>query len=328
VRFDDGDENYKYFRNLTPVNAVLVKGDRAKVVGDNYAKDYNSHGLPMGTIVTITSVRTDRQKYEGLTDDSVTRFFVESDLEKVQQLKAGDKVTLTGGGGYHPLAGFKNGSEYVVKAMPKDHHYHPGKDLIQIVDEVDHSGFAKADQLERAARPTILTKACCVPVDERTAIIDQAKEAIRVLSTTRRSTDVPNLKGRLESFRPDCYDFVDFVVDRDKRTVVAMLKYQDDKKVWAKGISKCDPDDVFNVHLGKVIALHRALGLTVPTEYIRAPKPSEVRVGDIVKGNVTGRTFQVEEVIAGLAHGTYREDGAAARTSYYSIIDDSREATR
>jgi hypothetical protein len=90
-----------------------------------------------------------------------------------------------------------------------------------------------------------------------------------------------NLDGNREDFDPT-FDEVDFVVNREKRTVVALLRYIDDKGVWAKGIAKCAPDDVFNADIGKAIALRRALGLSVPDEYLNAPAPGGVAVGDIV----------------------------------------------
>lgn len=75
-------------------------------------------------------------------------------------------------------------------------------------------------------------------------------------------------------------DRVEYVFNRDKRTVVALIS--DDEGVWARGIAKCAPGDVYNVHIGKAIALRRALGLAVPDEYVNAPQPTEARVGDVV----------------------------------------------
>ena len=75
---------------------------------------------------------------------------------------------------------------------------------------------------------------------------------------------------------------VEFVVNKEKRTVVALLKSVGEGAVKSKGIAKAMPDDCFNEHIGKAIALHRALGLEVPDEYLNAPQPTEVRVGDVV----------------------------------------------
>lgn len=70
----------------------------------------------------------------------------------------------------------------------------------------------------------------------------------------------------------------EFHVNSDKRTVVALVRGKRSKKVIARGITKCAPDDVFNADIGKAIALGRALGLDV-SEFENAPKPTEVVVG-------------------------------------------------
>src|SRR5699024_4552499 len=87
----------------------------------------------------------------------------------------------------------------------------------------------------------------------------------------------------------------EFIVNKEKRTVVCLLKGSSRPKVYSGGIAKCAPNDCFNVHLGKAIALRRALGLDVPDEYLYAPQPTEVRKGDVVIANIVGRehTFKV-----------------------------------
>lgn len=76
---------------------------------------------------------------------------------------------------------------------------------------------------------------------------------------------------------------VEFVVNREKRTIVAVARWRHNGKIVSRGIAKCAPNDVFNVHLGKSIALHKALGLEVPAEYLNVPNPEEPRVGDYVE---------------------------------------------
>ncbi|MDH5159878.1 hypothetical protein [Heyndrickxia oleronia] len=77
---------------------------------------------------------------------------------------------------------------------------------------------------------------------------------------------------------------VEFIVNHEKRTVVALLRLAYVPQVIsAKGIAKCAPNDCFNSHIGKAIAVRRALGLEVPAEYLNAPQPAEVRVGDVVE---------------------------------------------
>ncbi|MEV2911368.1 hypothetical protein ABNF65_22855 [Paenibacillus larvae] len=76
--------------------------------------------------------------------------------------------------------------------------------------------------------------------------------------------------------------FAEYIVNRKKKTVVCLLHGAVTKRVYARGIAKCAPGDVFNSHIGRAISLRRALGLEVPAEYMSVPNPTEVREGDIV----------------------------------------------
>src|SRR5699024_11680223 len=67
-------------------------------------------------------------------------------------------------------------------------------------------------------------------------------------------------------------------------------------ELFKRGIAKCDPSDCFNVHIGKAIALRRALEVEVPDEYLNTPQPTEVRVGDIVRHR-SGKKFTLSEKI-------------------------------
>jgi hypothetical protein len=42
------------------------------------------------------------------------------------------------------------------------------------------------------------------------------------------------------------------------------------RNIVGVGVAKCHPEDTFNANLGAIIALHRALGYKVPTEFIEA----------------------------------------------------------
>lgn len=74
----------------------------------------------------------------------------------------------------------------------------------------------------------------------------------------------------------------DFVIDRKKRTVVCLMRGCGTGNVYARGIAKCAPDDCFNVHIGKAIALRRALRKEVPDYYVNAPQPTEPAIGDVI----------------------------------------------
>ncbi|MDH2332472.1 hypothetical protein [Paenibacillus polymyxa] len=74
----------------------------------------------------------------------------------------------------------------------------------------------------------------------------------------------------------------EFHINRNKRAVTVLVRGIYGNAILEKGIAKAAPDDVFHAEIGKAIALRRALGLTVPSEYMDAPKPDDLRKGHIV----------------------------------------------
>ncbi|MDT2278151.1 hypothetical protein [Paenibacillus larvae] len=125
---------------------------------------------------------------------------------------------------------------------------------------------------------------------------------------------------------PPLATYVEFIINRKKRTVVCMLRDLGRNRVCSRGIAKCAPGDVFNSHIGRAIALRRALGLKVPAEYLSVPNPTEFKVGDIVIRYTWVNTmhpyytFQI---------GT-ETDGKSVLSldsidSYCTLIDDSHE---
>src|SRR5690625_2482698 len=160
------------------------------------------------------------------------------------------------------------------------------------------------------------------PQQKRDRIIEKAKKDIDGLR--HKESGFYRVAIRERIFAQYCT--VKFHVNKDKRTVVALLRGFRTGKVWARGIAKCAPNDCFNVHIGKAIALRRALGLEVPDEYLNAPQPTRVRKGDIVESTIHGKdhVFKVEvgsgeKPIAGKPHAD------AIYVKRAKIIDDSRE---
>lgn len=175
----------------------------------------------------------------------------------------------------------------------------------------------------------------------RDDIVERAKADVAELLRTPR--DVygnhphfwPQIDGERTNWSP--LQRVEFVINRGNRTIVALIKYLDDAEVFASGAARCAPDDVFNTHIGRAIALRRALVLPVPNEYYNAPKPDGVRVGDIVNGAVdddhspysVSRRFKLT---ADCGNGSFKY--AESRTDWIErrqigrVIDDSREETK
>lgn len=101
----------------------------------------------------------------------------------------------------------------------------------------------------------------------------------------------------------------EFFVNREKRAVTVLVRKKgnygmySDGHLFEKATAKASPDDVFNADIGKAIVLRRALGLTIPDEYINAPQPDEPRVGAVVQTFTAPGTFHrtviVKKVLSG-----------------------------
>lgn len=95
------------------------------------------------------------------------------------------------------------------------------------------------------------------PNQLRKEVIEKAKEFV-----DKNSVGNNDLAVKLE-----------FIVNKEKRTIVALVKGVFSNIVYHRGIAKCHPNDVFNEHIGKAIALRRALGLDV-SEFENAVQPT------------------------------------------------------
>ncbi|AZJ44261.1 hypothetical protein AB0R79_10015 [Bacillus velezensis] len=156
----------------------------------------------------------------------------------------------------------------------------------------------------------------------RDEIVKQAK--VDVWELTKNGDGV---RYKLDAFYHASCE-VEFVVNRHKRTVVVLLKGIRTREVYARGIAKAASDDCFNVHIGKAIALRRALDLTVPDEYLNAPQPTEVRVGDVIEVTLDSGEIEKKPVIslkAGSLNAHLPGRIIQYPSHYAKIIDDSRE---
>ncbi|WP_263560496.1 hypothetical protein [Paenibacillus polymyxa] len=113
----------------------------------------------------------------------------------------------------------------------------------------------------------------------RATVIEKARTDVAELTRKMLSSSA-NSDGNF-TFN-QCTSKPEFHVNRDKRAVTALVRGVYGNTILEKGIAKAAPDDVFHAEIGKAIALRRALGLTVPSEYTDAPKPDDLRKGHIV----------------------------------------------
>lgn len=162
-------------------------------------------------------------------------------------------------------------------------------------------------------------------------IRDEIVERAKVDVTDLRKFKGTSIPGEILRFWPigsgAVTHGVEYVVNSDKRTVVALVVVKlGERRVVAKGIAKCAPDDVFNAHIGKAIALRRALGLEVPIEYVTAPRPLKIRKGNMVRWTFDDDPTDVEILtITDLkAPGEYwLSDGEWDYAKRLTVLDDT-----
>lgn len=73
--------------------------------------------------------------------------------------------------------------------------------------------------------------------------------------------------------------FIEFIVNAEKRTVVAFAHFKFAGGIAGKAFARCAPGDVFNDSIGKAIAAGRLYGVDIPREFLDAPQPTDVVVG-------------------------------------------------
>lgn len=156
--------------------------------------------------------------------------------------------------------------------------------------------------------------------ERRDITIGNAKRDVRNRIEDGTTVLITNYGNMTYSAR---YYNVEFHVNKEKRVVTALVKDVSNNGVLEKGFAKCAPGDCFNVHIGKAIALRRALGLRVLDEYYDVPQPAEVRVGDVVKYSGTREARVVDKFRLGMLRGETHLDTALAFKA--EIIDDSRD---
>ena len=139
------------------------------------------------------------------------------------------------------------------------------------------------------------------PNQQRAAIIEKAKKFVE-----------ENLK-LLMSY--------DFVVNNNGLKLYSRQRYQDIQLTTAK----CSPNDVFNEHIGKAIALGRELGLDV-REFEQAVQPT-VAIGQIISNKYwnyevltlknNGKNLKLTDV------STFADGGDLPNRDWYTIINDT-----
>ncbi|MEC0167893.1 hypothetical protein [Paenibacillus graminis] len=181
-------------------------------------------------------------------------------------------------------------------------------------------------------------------VDTPFTIADASKPLTRAQVIAKATADVAELlrighddNAQLKEdvhFRGRWFE-VTFAVNREKRAVTALVYelngFSSDYPrkpggPHAKFTAKCSPADVFHAEIGKAIALRKALGLTVPSEYTDAPQPEKAQPGAVIR-KVSGACIGETRVIAKKA-SSYRDsylftNGFNSNVKNCAILDDT-----
>ncbi|WP_213397888.1 hypothetical protein [Bacillus subtilis] len=190
-------------------------------------------------------------------------------------------------------------------------------------------GFRAAKQVQRKLAKMNAEKSAQARRDE---IVEQAKADLENLA----DEDGPVYQTEDNEGYP-CSCYASFRVNKEHRTVACDLRGVRTGERYKRGIAKAAPSDCFNVHIGKAIALRRALGLAVPDEYLNAPQPTVVRVGDVVRGKYEESYYRYESRLFGDSYEEQIKEIEDGKFRYMSgdydfidsanltVIDDSCE---
>lgn len=233
---------------------------------------------------------------------------------------------------------FMNDTVYVCQT-DEGRRFLIGKDGLQVVEKPTTLTGATIDQLmdELKARieqavgtPEPVTAEFTPelsPLRTRDNIVERAQWDVEGM--IKRGSDYDSVGGGVGNhlYRTMLYN-VEFVINKDKRTVVALVRAgmrNHGQVIRHRGVAKCDPTDCFNEHIGKAIALRRAFEIDVPSEYLNAPAPEDFCVGDGIMGKLSKVKGKVKEVNGFYeVKGTYDDgDDLYGPKSHFVVIDDS-----
>lgn len=179
----------------------------------------------------------------------------------------------------------------------------------------------KIDELLKRLGEEVETEVEVEPVDtinnQRKEIIEKAKKFLEDNKNESGYYYVPD-----HDYSPWNCD-AKFSVDEDNKIVRVSMLGSMTERVRSKAKAKCAPDDVFNEHIGKAIALGRAMELDV-SEFEQAIQP-EVAIGQITSiiSFFTTKETGEECVVVGINSDGEPTYGDGMYASDYRITDDT-----
>ncbi|AZU99104.1 hypothetical protein pW4_89 [Bacillus phage pW4] len=139
----------------------------------------------------------------------------------------------------------------------------------------------------------------------RKYIVDLAKEELNNLEDRRVSIEIEHKEDDiierghdplLGNYTRIKFDDV-FFVNKKNRMVTCLLKGHKSGFVYSKGVAQCAKSDVFNEHIGKLIAYLRAANEFVPELFTNVPNPEEIHNGDIIRHKNDNHGWEVDNIV-------------------------------
>jgi len=309
---------------LEPTDIIRINGDRFRMVDRKAAVGERVITLVPGglyTIIPVGSILTVEYAFnDGSGIDTRPGLYEHNEYRVLEPVESAESVQQT-----EPLSAKPapdQAAEIIAKLTTRVASLERRVTLL----EVTNARPIPRRTTKPEQHPSFTKCAVKSPQEIRDDIVKRAKEDVAKLIADARGDNI----GAWESI-PALVDTghvtIKFAVDRQKRKVMALafLRYASDGTIPEfTGRAVCAPGDVFNAHIGRAIALRRALGLEIPEEYVNAPQPTEIRVGDVVKSTNDSAVYTVVS--------KYDSDNSVLSIGYVSnrlsteliIIDDSR----
>lgn len=275
-----------------------------------HQKAYSAWNVYLGAIKANEACSEDTEELV-VEIESIIEYEGEKYKLVERKAKAGDIVTTFQTRDGTILNGTQNNKPYKVT-----HTVTHGNYIYEDDNSREMLVYGWGDDIEVKTYENITEQATMSNNQFRTEIIQRAKDFVEELRNGGMVVEDKHGQYAMN---------VSFIVNARKKTVVALLRGVSTDKIRVKGIAKCHPDDVFNEHIGKAIALGRALDKDV-IEFENAVQPTEAAKGMQIKmiDAYTGAVvIDYPTGALGANCEGHPKFSSGSYSSYYKIIDDT-----
>lgn len=295
---------YALTENLKPVNG-FSPGDKVRLLSHRA-----TGGFEIGGIYEIEGVKTYNGEYGNIiysirNGDGIDGFVRADNVEKVETVKraakAGERILIVDARDFQNSKPYRNGTVMRVEEVSNYNcvHCYEYKNVhlgeYEVIVEGTSNTHESSDELTELKTKVTSLESKLDVLQSKVSELESVKREIFVYepktnNQLRKETiqaakdftsEVETKAGSFYNNSRGNYTFrvrstdVEFVVNKEKRTVVALARGYISERVYSKGIAKCVEGDVFNEHIGKAIAVARAYELDIPEEILNAPQPDE-----------------------------------------------------